>query len=68
MHEVNCRNFKCPSSDGKGGCRQSRVELTPVGGIIDRLICINCTRNAEPVEREPPVEPPRSGAEFHEVS
>lgn len=43
MVQVNldCRNFKCPSSSG-GECRAANVTLTPVGGVIDRLICVEC--------------------------
>jgi len=39
---LNCRNFKC-SSNKKGICSSPRIELVPVGGLIDRLICVQAT-------------------------
>ena len=54
-HEVNCRNFKCPSNSN-GDCLSARLEFVPVGGILDRLICIPCGR--EEAESKPKQEVP----------
>lgn len=50
--ELQCRNFKC-TLNKSSDCLSARIELTPVGGIIDRLICVQAT---EPEESEPEVE------------
>lgn len=64
-HEVNCRNFKCPNSKD-GDCLSARLEFVPVGGLIDRLICIQCSEpedkpakqeESEPVEERTEPEP-----------
>ncbi len=44
--DLDCRNFKCPSNM-EGECRVARVTLEPVGGILDRLICVECTKEEE---------------------
>lgn len=47
----NCRNFKCPSNEG-GDCNEDHIELVPIGGRIDRLICVQATEPEEPTEPE----------------
>lgn len=42
----NCRNFKCPSNRS-GVCIEDHIELVPVGGLIDHLICVQATEAEE---------------------
>lgn len=58
--DLECRNFKCPSNKS-GECLSSRVQLVPVGGLIDRLICVQCEREAPPVPK--PDESPEGPAQ-----
>lgn len=46
--EINCRNFNC-TNNKKGECTQETVQLTPVGGTIDRLICVQAAKRAPEV-------------------
>lgn len=44
--ELDCRNFDCPLSV-EGDCSQKAITLEPVGGIRDRVICVESPRAEE---------------------
>ena len=37
--QLNCRNFHCENNDG-GKCILEKITITPTGGLVDRVICV----------------------------